>query len=303
MADDNQKIILGIFSILVFLFFVFSTYVLIKLFRLAINWLRWSAGRSKATPTHSLFSFAVAAYFFPGPLIFVLRRGWDFIQEILGSLPSMIQQQMFMFDQACRSPSPAFECIQSVLKTFTASWGLFVINALNRLRIDQFPLLDAVFFTTTWLVLANIVTDPATLQRIADRVRLAFDSLLTGYAAVSSRARADALFFFILAVGAYLSFSSVIAIPSLQEAVLLDANKPEDLKARLKGIALEPNDFNSRFPDISAPTPQQLQPKTSQASSEAAATPKPGEPPPKDDSSSSTSSSPSTPSAEPNFVT
>jgi hypothetical protein len=248
--NDNLFLPLTIQVIAVLFFFAFSIFVFVKIFRLAFRWIRWSADQSTASRTISLICFAIAAYFFPNPINFVFRQGWAFASEVLSSFPSIVQQSSAI-ELVC-SNSPMEYCVNAVTKTFLNGWSILVFNAISRIRLDQFPFLDAIFLSAVWLGLANIVSNADFVDKLTTGVRTSFNGLADNYKSISPTFRANALFVGILIVGAYLSFSSVIAIPTLQDAVLQDANKPEDLKTRLQAVALEKVKFDAYFPDISA---------------------------------------------------
>jgi len=234
--------------VLVFVFVSLSIFVIAKIFDLAFRWGRWSVRQSKASVTVSLICFAVAVYFFPAPVLFGLRQGWAFLSELLGNFPALVQQATNA-ENVCASARVGY-CVSNLIKIFSNSWSIFVQDAISRLRIDQFPLLDAVFLTTIWLGMANIVSRPAVLQGLSDFTLSVVGGLADRAKSMSATFRVNAAFVIILIVGAYLSFSSVIAIPSLQEAVQQEATKPEELRTRLKGVALSSDDFDKRFPII-----------------------------------------------------
>jgi hypothetical protein len=249
MNRNNSFLPLTIQLVLVFFFFIFSIYVLAKVSRIAFRWIRWSAKQSGASTTINFICFALAAYFYPNPLKFVFRQGWSFVADILGNFPNLIQQSSSV-EPICGNAS--FEiCLSAVTKVFVASWSFFVLSAINHLRLDEFPLLDSIFFTAIWLGSAYVLTIPNFVERLATGCRSMLDGLTSNYKTISPKFRANALFVGILVIGAYLSFSSIIAIPSLQEAVLQDAAKTDELTKRLKAVVGEPKDFDARFPDIS----------------------------------------------------
>jgi len=258
--NSNLLLPLTIQAIAVLIFFSFSVFVFVKVFRLALRWLKWNSAQSNASKTTSLICFAIAVYFFPRPISFIFYQGWAFISEVLNSFPNLVLQSTPV-ESICASSQIEY-CIGALTKTMLNGWNIFVLNAIGRLRLDQFPLLDAIFLSALWLGLANIVSRPHFIGSFMANVRSFFSGLTENYKSISPKFRANALFVGILFIGAYLSFSSVIAIPSLQDALVQDAHKPEELRNRLQGVALTKDKFDAHFPDISTPPVIQATAKT-----------------------------------------
>lgn len=239
---------LSIEIFLTVVFSILSIYIVLKVTKLATRWLYWGVAQSSANTSISLVCFAIATYYFPAPLVFILRQGWNFILHILGSFPSLIQQNA-NFENVCRS-APAYECLNVVSNGFSASWSAFISNALLVLRLDQYPVTDTLFFVVIWVGLARVLTATDLLSRLATWTPIVLERLHAGYSSISSAGRANALFFFLLVAAAYLSFSAVIAIPSLQEATQQDPAKSDDLKTRLKSVIAERTTFDAAFPEL-----------------------------------------------------
>ena len=102
--------------------------------------------------------------------------------------------------------------------------------------------------TAIWLGLSNVFSNTNITQQLVFTVDAVRANFVNSYKAISPTTRTNIFFFAILALGSYLSFSSVVAIPSLQEPETQDRLKSEELKERLKAVALTPNDFDNKFP-------------------------------------------------------
>jgi hypothetical protein len=181
--NDNLFLPLTIQVIAVLLFLALSVFVFAKIFRLAFRWIRWSADQSTASRTISLICFAIAAYCFPNPINFVFRQGWAFAAEVLSSFPSIVQQSSGI-ESVCSNSLMEY-CVNAVTKTFLNGWSILVFNAISRIRLDQFPFLDAIFLSAVWLGLANIVSNADFVEKLTTGVRTSFNSLAGNYKSIS----------------------------------------------------------------------------------------------------------------------
>jgi hypothetical protein len=256
MADRlTPATVVQLAFVLAFVFF--TLYLLVKIVRLAVRWIRWSVRQSSVSATVNLLSFAVAAYLFPRPLAFIVAKGWTMILTIVNLLPGLFQQQFLNAQRSCVASNPDY-CINTLATSLLASWSAFLSNILPRLDLVSFPLVDAVLMTAVWVALANILSWAVVAEHVVIASKAVGNFIANAYGSMSSSLRANVLFFLILAIGSYLSFSSVIAIPSLQEAESQDTPKAEDLKKVLTGVALAPDAFNERFPKIESDLVQNI---------------------------------------------
>src|SRR5882757_8082032 len=95
MNDAEFRLLISLGAFALFLLFVLlSLYLVIKLFRFAIRWLRWGADQSGNDAVLALVSFAIAAFFYPTPITYLVQAGWDFLSSLLTYLPQQLQQQL-----------------------------------------------------------------------------------------------------------------------------------------------------------------------------------------------------------------
>jgi hypothetical protein len=129
-----------------------------------------------------------------------------------------------------------------------SAWIALISSIILQLDIGKFPVVDAIMMTAIWLGLSNVFSNTNITQQLVFTVDAVRANFVNSYKAISPTTRTNIFFFAILALGSYLSFSSVVAIPSLQEPETQDRLKSEELKERLKAVALTPNDFDNKFP-------------------------------------------------------
>src|SRR5262249_28232793 len=157
MQNYNLILTLTAQLALMIVFVWLSLYILVKILRLAVRWIRWTAKQQSTNTTINLICFAVAAYFFPRPLIFILSRGWDIIFAVATDPPIALQQQFPPFEYACRSTTPTELCLTRIGISLWASWNVFLANLFPRVDLNHFPLIDAILLTAIWLALANVL--------------------------------------------------------------------------------------------------------------------------------------------------
>jgi hypothetical protein len=195
-----------------------------------------------------LFSaYAISVYLLPRPLTFILAKGWEVALALVTVLPQSLQQLLPALQSSCAN-SPAAPCVNAITTAMLAAWNAFISSIFQSLDISSFPLVDAILMTAVWLGLANVsnwTNIGHRLIAVADGVSA---TLVSRYKEISPTSRTNIFFFAILALGSFLCFSSIIAIPSLQETETRDQLKPEELKSRLKAVALAPDMFKNAFP-------------------------------------------------------
>jgi hypothetical protein len=227
---------------------VLSVYVPIKLLRFAVRWLRWSAKNAGIGPAANLICFAIAAYIYPNPLRFILSAAWTIVTVFVTKLPTVLQQQLTSIQQSCSSLTDD-ACLNSLPMNLMSIWVIFLSDLFERINMNNFPLLDAILLTAVWLGLAGVWNWSAINDQFAPKLDRFFSRIRDAYNSISTATRSNFFFFVVLAVGAYLSLTAIIAIPSLQEPESLDkVVKSDELRQRLQSIALIDADFDKRFP-------------------------------------------------------
>src|SRR5262245_49429321 len=105
MLMNDEAILLASLAgfVALLLFIPLCIYAVIKVFRLAIRWLRWSALNAGNSPAVALICFAIAAYLFPYPLTFIVSALWQVTIESMIFVSRQIQQQLFVFNSGCDS--------------------------------------------------------------------------------------------------------------------------------------------------------------------------------------------------------
>jgi hypothetical protein len=230
-------------------FIFFSTYVLVKILRLAVRWLRWGAGQAHANATINLICFAIATSLYPRPLAFVVVKIWGIIVAVVTNLPILLQQQFVNLQAGCgHRDLDIADCLNATTNSLLAAGSVLLSGTVSQLDLGTFPLSDAILLTAIWLALANFLNWAVVAEHVAAATKAAATTLAGVYRSMSSALRSNIVFFLILAVGSYLSFSSVIAIPSLQDADGKDKPTADDLKKRLEIVKLDDAKFDARFP-------------------------------------------------------
>jgi hypothetical protein len=189
---------------------------------------------------------------FPEPIRYIVDTFWQLVNAAVG-LPTVLQPLL-------RLDCNTFEtCRDNLLIWASASWGVFQGTLFTILNLSSFPIVDTIIFTAMWVMLMNITTNQrfnhyilATTMSIAHGVG---DFLRT----ISGKTWSNIRFSCVVLIGAYLSLSSIIAIPSLQEPDSNDNLTSDELNKKLQSYTESPTDSNTRIPSIkSIQTPLQL---------------------------------------------
>jgi hypothetical protein len=230
--------------ILLLAFAALAIYLVVKLFRVAIRWLRWAVANSAGDAVTTIICLVVAAYFFPHPLTFVPIAAWNFFTSLLSYLPSQLQQQLLVLQSGCNGVS----CLNIAVINLSNSWANFLSATFARVNFGNFPYIDAIFLTAIWLGLTKFLVQSDYRSKIFQTTDRQFWKIISGVQSIAHATRLNILFFCVLLVSGYLCLTSIIAIPSLQES---SGGKPitlADLPLRLEGIILKDSDFDQRFP-------------------------------------------------------
>src|ERR1700733_13620363 len=132
--EDLNFLTSGVGLTLLIVFALLPILLIVKLFRLAVRWLRWAVANSAGDPVTTLICFAVAAYLFPHPLTFLPSAAWNFLTSLLSYLPSQVQQQLVFFQSNCSGTS----CPNIAIINLAGSWTTFLSNAFARLNVGSF---------------------------------------------------------------------------------------------------------------------------------------------------------------------
>ncbi|MGA8650213.1 MAG: hypothetical protein WB677_06265 [Xanthobacteraceae bacterium] len=243
-SPNDLLFVASVGLILLIAFAMLAIYLIVKVFRLGIRWLRWAVANSAGDAVTTLICLAVAAYFFPRPLTFVPIAAWNFFTSLVSYLPSQLQQQLVFLQSGCNGVS----CLNIAVINLSNSWANFLATTFTRVNFGNFPYVDAIFLTAIWLGLTKFLAQSDYRSRIFQTTERQFWKLISGLQSISYTTRLNILLFCVLIVSGYLCLTSIIAIPSLQDSSDSKLTTPADLRSRLEGIILKDSDFDQRFP-------------------------------------------------------
>jgi hypothetical protein len=242
--EDFHFVISAAGLLLLLIFVIFSIYVISKILRLTLRWLRWGVANSAGEPVTIFICFAIAAYFYPHPLMYLITVTWSVITTFLSYLLSQLQQQLVFFQTSCASSS----CLNIALINLATSWNIFLSNVFAQINLARFPLIDAIMFTAMWLGLTEILNQLTSMSKIGHTLNQFFSHVTKSLRAIPPVTRMNVLFLMVLAISAYLSLTAIIAIPSLQETESSGKATAADLQASLQVVIVKDKDFDTRFP-------------------------------------------------------
>jgi hypothetical protein len=249
MTDLTIPVVfIGLFAVFSFLF----AYILVKIFRLPFRWLRWSARASNVSAKINFICFAVAAYLFPAPLKYILSATWQLINALISYLPSRIQELLSLLRANCSTSIWTDQCLQDMATKLWFTWNLFVSSILSQLNLGNFPLMDAIVLTAVWFGLVGtfeLASSGSRARRLAEALHSSMRYVARRLTSISMATRSNMIFFLIVTIGAYLSLTAVVAIPSLDEPVVHEnALTAELLSKNLRKMAQASVEFDTRFP-------------------------------------------------------
>jgi hypothetical protein len=148
------------------------------------------------------------------------------------------------------------DCVASIIPFLSFSWSGFQSRLLNIFDIENFPLIDTVIYTAIWLLLIQMSSNLGSAEQVASATRSSAQAILMVSGLINSkfilipwRTWSNSILIVILFISLWLSLSSIIAIPALDEQVTNEILAENDLRQRLTSKVLDKTHFADRFPD------------------------------------------------------